>query len=193
MDTEIYDEKPKNKPSIDLEKIEKIAKPIVRVLLTLILWVVILALFTVVSGIFALSGSAIPGFLFFIPIIIGGIASVIIWNEEIYQNIKHKIQEKISTEIQGNISGQIAQEFKKLKPEELQEIRQGIAKLKDTFGLDIQLPTEKRKRDQIDAVISRLSDSQLLELKEGINGGSIQEDDLYDWLSQQEELGQQNQ
>jgi len=188
MDTEIYEEKPKNKPSInlDIEKIEKIAKPIVRVLLTVILWLVILALFTAISGIFAVSGSPLPGFLFFVPIILGGILSVIVWNEEVYVTIKQKVQREISANIQGNISDQISGKFKELKPEELQKIREGIAEFREHFGIDVSVPEEKRKRDQIDTAIANLSDSQLLDLKQGINDGSITEDDLLDWLNQQE-------
>ena len=86
MDTEIYEEKPKNKASIKFEQIEKIAKPLVRVLLTLILWVLVLGIFTAISAILALSGVSMPAFLFFVPIVLGGILSVVVWNDEIYEN-----------------------------------------------------------------------------------------------------------
>lgn len=186
MNTEIYEEKPKNKPSINIEKIEKVAKPIIRVVLTLVLWLAILILTVVLSGIFALTGSSIPALLFFVPLMIGASLTFIVWNEEIWQNIKRKLQREISANVKGSISDQIALKFKELKPEELAKIREGIAEFKEKFGLDLPLPQEKRKRDQIDAAIAKLSDSQLLDLKQGIQEGAISEDDLLDWLNEQE-------
>lgn len=180
MDTEIGNRKPKNKASIN---IEKIAKPLIRVLLSFIIWIIILILLGSISGIFALTGSPLPGLLFFVPVVIGGLLTLVVWNEEVWQ----KIKSEISAKIKGNISDQIFEQFKELKPEELVEIREGIAKIKEKFGLDVALPREKVKREQIDAAIRKLSDSQLLDLKQGLKNGSIEEDDLLNWLSHQEE------
>jgi ABC-type transport system involved in cytochrome bd biosynthesis fused ATPase/permease subunit len=184
MDTEIYEEKPKNNFSLEqLAKFEPIIKIIIRVILSLLIWVATFIIASAVWGILAISGSAIPALLFFVPIIIVGFLTFIIWNDEVYERIKAEIMAKIK----GNISEQIAEKFKELKPEEIEEIREGMAKLKKATGIDIQLPQEKRKRDRIDAAIRKLSDSQLIDLKQGLNNGSIDEDDLFDWLSEQED------
>lgn len=189
MDININKEKPKNKFSLEqLAKFEPILKIIIRVILTLLIWVATFITASAIWGILAISGLAIPALLFFVPIIIVGLLTFIIWNDEIYERIKTEITAKIK----GNISEQIAEKFKDLKPEELEEIREGMAKFKEKFGIDIPIFKEKRKRDQIDDAVRKLSDSQLLDLKQGLNEGSIEEDDLLDWLNEQEEIEQEN-
>ncbi|MEO1289061.1 MAG: hypothetical protein AAFV93_14955 [Chloroflexota bacterium] len=92
----------------------------------------------------------------------------------------------LTTDRFQELNQKITEELDGLSEEELDEIREGLAELRENMGITVELPIKakhKPKRDIVDQAIRNLSDDELVQLRDQLRSGDIDPSRLEDLLN----------
>lgn len=153
-------------------------KQIIRFGLIAAVWGVVAALMTVFGVINVFWG--VPAAVSWLIIGLGGVGTAVLLNqstwEQLYTNVIYELEEKITEELQ------------KMNRKDMVEMADGLRQLKDKFGIELDLPLSEKQKNDLDAMLSRLSDEELAIVQTRLQNGSLSEEDLADWLQAHHKL-----
>jgi hypothetical protein len=150
---------------------------IMRLGLTAIVWVIVAILMSFFGVINLFWG--LPAMVSWLIIGAGLVGTVILWNqkawEEIYPNL-HEHEIKITEALQ------------KMGKKDMLEMADGLRQLKDKFGIELDLPLAEKQKNDLEAMLSRLSDDELSDLQKRLHSGELSEEDLTEWLQSSQKV-----
>lgn len=93
-----------------------------------------------------------------------------------------------------DLRNEMDRELSKLSDTEVLEVLQALDEVREETGIDIQFPVNNKraKRAQVGDAVRRLSDTELVHLKEQLRNGEIEEEKLMAWLEAQQEMDMNN-
>lgn len=145
---------------------------LIQLLLLAVVWVAVLLALLISSILMFLMGNGLSPLWILLLIVSGFIGSLAIFSTNRFEHINRQIEDQM-----GDLSDK-----------EMLKVMQAMDEVKESIGIDIQLPlkNKKRKREDIDTAIRNLSDTELLHLKDRLREGSVDEEKLITWIESQQ-------
>ena len=146
---------------------------VIRIGLTAIFWLIVgfVVLFEVV--VLQRLGIPVPAIGYAFPLSILLVMTFIIWNKYGWDVIKREKMDSINEQIQAQLA--------ELSDEELEEVKQGLRQIPVELGFGISMErtlNSSYEKENIEGVISRLSDNELRELRDRLWQKDVSDSEL---------------
>jgi hypothetical protein len=145
---------------------------VLRVGITAAVWVGVSVLMTL-AGIINLFFN-VPATISTLFIGLGIAGTFVLWNPSTWT----KLRESKLLEVEARIT----EELQKMNRKDMLEMADGLRQIKEKFGIELDLPLDNKQKQDLDTMLSRLSEEELSDLQNRLRSGDLSEEELAQWL-----------